>query len=73
MSEKGRISADVQDVWVKLNARWRGEDADAFHREYIVKISEIVDSFDDACFELSSLSAECMKELNTLEQTLMDQ
>ena len=73
MSEKSRISADLQDVWVKLNARWRGEDADAFHREYIVKISEIVDTFDDACSELRRLSAECMKELNSIEQTLMDQ
>ncbi len=73
MSEKSRNSSDVQDAWAKLNTRWRGEDADAFHREYIVKMVEIVDSFDDACSELSRLSAECIKELTSLEQTLIDQ
>lgn len=73
MSVKNRISSDVQDVWEKLNARWSGEDATAFHKEYIVKISEIVDSFDDACSELSKVSAECMKELDLIEQTLSNQ
>jgi hypothetical protein len=73
MSNKRRISVDAQNVWAKVNTRWRGEDAESFYREYIVRISEIVDSFDDACLELSRLSAECMKELNTIEQTLMDQ
>ena len=73
MSEKGRNSSKVQDAWAKLKTRWRGEDADAFHREYIVRIAEIVDSFDDACSELSRLSAECIKELNSVEQTVIDQ
>ena len=72
MSEKNRISADVQYVWMKLNTRWSGEDADAFHREYVVKISEIADSFEDACSKLSRLSAECIKELKSIEQTLVD-
>ena len=73
MSGQKRISSEIQDVWVKLNTRWSGEDAEAFHRQYIVKITEIADSFDDACSELSRLSTECIKELNLVEQTLMNQ
>lgn len=73
MSEKYQMSSNVQEVWEKLNTRWKGEDATAFHREYIVKISEIVDNFDDACSELSKVSSECIKELNSIEQTLMNQ
>ncbi len=72
MSVGNKMSSEVQEAWEKLNARWKGEDATAFHREYIVKISEIADSFEDACFELSRLSAECIKELNSIEQKLMD-
>ena len=70
MGGKDKISSEVQDAWEKLNARWKGEDAAAFHREYIVKISEIVDSFENACFELSKISSECLNNLNSIEQTI---
>jgi len=73
MSGKKQMSSEVQEVWEKLNTRWKGEDATAFYREYIVKISEIVDIFDDSCSELSNVSSECIKELNLIEQALMNQ
>ena len=72
MGSKDKISSEVQDAWEKLNARWKGEDATAFHREYVVKISEIVDSFENACSELSKISSECLNNLNSIEQTIAD-
>lgn len=68
MSKREGVSTEVQNAWSKLNARWQGEDANAFHREYIVKISEVTDSFDSACLELESISSELQKELQAIEQ-----
>lgn len=68
MSKRDGTSMEVQNSWAKLNARWQGEDANAFHREYIVKISEVIDSFDSACLELESIASELQKELQAIEQ-----
>lgn len=73
MSVQKRTSSAIQEIWRQLNTQWHGDDADAFYREYIVKLCEIVDSFDDACSELSRLSEECMKELNSVKQALDNQ
>ena len=70
MSSKKAIAAEVQDVWSKLNSRWQGEDANAFHRQYIVKITETAESFEDACADLGSISSELSKELQMIEQSL---
>lgn len=72
MSSKKAIAAGVQDVWSKLNNRWKGEDANAFHRQYIVKITETAESFEDACAELGSISSELSKELQMIEQSLVN-
>lgn len=70
MSSRKAIAAEVQDVWSKLNARWKGEDANAFYRQYIVKINETAESFEDACADLGSISSELSKELQMIEQSL---
>lgn len=70
MSSKKAIAAEVQEVWSKLNAKWKGEDANAFHRQYIVKISETAESFEDACAELGNVSSELSKELQMIEHSL---
>ena len=70
MSSKKAIAAEVQEVWSKLNAKWKGEDATAFHRQYIVKISETAESFEDACAELGNVSSELSKELQMIEHSL---
>lgn len=68
MSKGDSISANVQNVWTKLNARWQGEAANLFHREYIVKIAEVTDDFESACLQLETTSLELQKELQALEQ-----
>ena len=70
MSSKKAIASDVQEAWSKLNAKWKGEDANAFHRQYIVKISETAETFEDSCAELDNLSSELLKELRMIEQGL---
>ena len=70
MSSKRVIAANVQEVWSKLNSQWRGTDADAFYNEFVVRISETAEYFEDACAELESVSSELMKELDEVERSL---
>lgn len=70
MSSRKAIAAEVQDVWSRLNNRWKGQDANAFHRQYIVEIAETAKSFEDACAELGNISSELSKELQMIEQSL---
>ena len=70
MSNKNTAASNVEEVWGKLSGRWTGEDANAFHREHIARISEIAGDFDNACSDLSNLSSQCIKELQAIEQSL---
>lgn len=70
MSSKREIAVGVQDAWIKLNSRWKGEDANAFYRQYILKITETAESFEDACADLVDISSELSKELQMIEQSL---
>lgn len=70
MSSRQLISGEIQEIWSKLNSKWQGDAATAFHREYILRLSEVSDSFEDACTELGSLSENLSKELQMIEQSL---
>lgn len=70
MSSKKAIVTEVQDVWTKLNAKWTGDDANAFQQQYIVKISETTELFENACADLVSISNEFAKELQLIEHSL---
>lgn len=70
MSSKKAIVTEVQDVWTKLNAKWIGDDANAFQQQYIVKISETTELFEIACADLVSISTELAKELQLIEHSL---
>lgn len=72
MNSKKTITTNIQELWIKLSARWKGEDANAFHRQYIVKISEAAESIEDACAELGDVSSELSKELQLIEQSLVN-
>lgn len=63
----------IQDAWGKLSTRWQGEAASAFNGDYIVRLTEIGGNFDSACLDLSELSAECKKELDSFEQALAEE
>lgn len=73
MSSKKAIAAGVQDVWSKLNGRWHGEHADSFHRQYVVKITETAEAFEDACAELDDVSATLSREMQMIELSLANQ
>ena len=47
----------VSQAWTR--ARWSGPDAEAFHREYILPMTESARSFDGACAGLE----ECARRL----------
>lgn len=70
MSSKKEIATEVQHVWSKLESRWKGEDAAAFHREYIVKINETAEMFEKACADLGDISSNLSKELQMIENGL---
>ena len=71
MIEKRTTS--IQEIWKQLSDKWQGDDATAFYREYVIKISEIIDSFDKECSEFNEKASECMDQLNIIEQTLSNQ
>ncbi len=73
MKRRDEISEEIQYAWAKLNARWQGEDADAFHREYIAKLSELAASFACACQQLESASSELQEVLTSIEQRITNQ
>jgi|GEM_PF-4198375 len=73
MNKKSRLSENVRDAWVKVNAKWKGEDADAFYGEYVTRITEIVDSFENVCQDLESSSNELLSELKTVEMESEEQ
>ena len=73
MSCEREISVNVQEVWSKLNGRWQGPHADAFHREHIVRITETTEAFEDACADLVSLADSALKEMQIIEQNLANQ
>lgn len=72
MISKRALSSGVIEVWTKLNNRWNGEAADVFYREYIVRISEITESFENSCGGLDQITSEMSNELDMLEQSLSD-
>lgn len=72
MNSKRIIAGEIQEAWTKLNAKWHGEPAEAFYREYILRLSEISESFEDSCASISDLSAKFSKELQALERSLAE-
>lgn len=67
------ISDKAEEAWRKLSGKWQGEDAEAFHMGYVIRISEIVSGFEEVCGELESASDELLQELKMIEQTMLNQ
>ena len=68
MSSTQEITFSLNEVWGKLSARWTGEGADAFHQQYITKMTEVIEGFEVACSDLSVGAAELSKKLQLIEQ-----
>ena len=72
MSSQKVIVAKMQEVWSKLNNQWNDEVAQAFHYQYVTKLTETIEDFEDSCAGLCNISYELGKELQLIEQTLIN-
>lgn len=68
MSNKQEITSSLNEIWSKLNARWTGESANAFHQQYITKMTEVIEDFEAACSDLGVGAADLSKKLQLIEQ-----
>ena len=67
-----QIAGRIQDAWGKARALWRGEAADAFHRQYIVPLRENAERFDAACRELEDRTQMLDRALSAIERDLSE-
>ena len=70
MSSKQEIATSLNEVWVKLSTRWTGEDSNAFYQQYIAKMTEVVEDFEEACSDLGVGAAELAKKLELIEYNI---
>lgn len=70
MSSKQEITSSFNEIWEKLNAQWKGEDSNAFYQQYVAKTREVIEDFEDACFDLSTRAADFSKHLQIFEQSI---
>lgn len=70
MSNDREIASGLEEIWGRLNERWTGEDAKAFHRQYIAKMSEAAENFEEACSGLSAGAADLAKKLALIERDI---
>ena len=71
MSNKQEIASSLNEIWGKLSLRWTGEDSHAFYQQYIAKMTEVVNDFEEACSDLSIGAANLAKKLELVEQDLL--
>ena len=70
MSSKQEITSSLNEIWGKLHARWSGEGANAFYQQYILKMTETIESFETACSDLNVGAADLSKKLQLIEQAI---
>lgn len=71
MSNKQEIASSLDEIWGKLSLRWTGEDSHAFYQQYIAKMTEVVNDFEEACSDLSIGAANLAKKLELVEHDLL--
>lgn len=70
MDNRRDITSGFNEIWGRLRVRWKGKDANTFHQQYVVKMSEAIEDFEGACFGLSTRAAELSKKLHIIEQSI---
>lgn len=70
MSNKQEIASSLNEIWGKLSTRWTGEDSNAFHQQYIAKMTEVAEDFEEACSNLSVGAADLAKKLELFEHDI---
>ena len=71
MSGKQDIASSLNEIWGKLNIRWTGEDANAFYQQYIVKMIEIVEDFEETCSDFNIEADDLAQRLDLVERNIM--
>ena len=70
MSNRQEIASSINETWRKLSLRWTGEDSRAFYQQYIAKMAEVVEDFEEACADLSVGAADLAKKLELVEHDI---
>lgn len=70
MSSKQEIATSLNEVWGKLTTRWTGEDSNAFYQQYITKMTEVAEDFEEACTDLSVGAADLAMKLELIERDI---
>lgn len=70
MSSKQEIASSLSEIWGKLNTRWTDEGSNAFYQQYMAKMIEIAEDFEEACFNLSVGAADLSKKLELIEHDI---
>lgn len=70
MSNNQDVASSLNEIWVKLSARWIGEDSNAFYQQYIAKMEEIVEDFEDVCSDLGVGASNLAKKLDLIEHDI---
>ena len=70
MSKKQEIASSLTEIWSKLNTHWTGESANAFHQQYRTKMTEVIEEFEVACYDLGIGATDLSKKLQLIEQSI---
>ena len=67
MSVQYLISDQINQLWKKAHAKWNDAAAEAFYRQYILKMRETAEEFEQDCGRLEELNEQFAKELAAIE------
>lgn len=70
MSNKQEIASRLTEIWGRLSTCWTGEDSKAFYDQYITRMTEVTEDFEEACSALSIGAAELTKKLELIERDI---
>ena len=70
MGTNQEITASLNEIWEKLNTRWKDENANHFYQQYMSKMTEVIEDFEAACSDLGTAAADLSKKLQLIEQSI---
>lgn len=70
MAEKNVISEELTQEWARLSTHWKGDDASAFYRKYILRMQDTARQFETASTSLNETTQALAQELALIERSL---
>lgn len=71
MSAQQSIIDQVNQLWEKAHTKWNDAAAEAFYRQYILKMRETAEQFEQDCGRLEELNEQFSKELAAIEVKML--